>query len=194
MRSPFVASSASTMAPGSTRYITPLCTIGMVSLVPGPRPRVQAMRSWLTLRAINLLERAEALRVVGAAVHQPVVRAGMQEHVLGDRNEVLHYLRVRACRASARITEHESCWPSFYSIRNDRITSIGRSLCEVLVVFLIGWQQLLWRRRRTTLSARGHHAPVDDRHHLSDIRRDLLRGPRAAQDCARLGRCCGRRR
>ena len=55
MRSPLVASSASTMAPGSTRYITPLWTIGMVSLVPGPRPRVHAMRSWPTFDRFTCL-------------------------------------------------------------------------------------------------------------------------------------------
>ena len=53
----------------------------------------------------HLLERAEALRVVSAAVHQPVVRAGMQEHVLGHRNEIFHHLRVCAHRDRSRQQE-----------------------------------------------------------------------------------------
>ena len=82
--------------------------------------------------AIHLLQRAEALRVVGAAVHQPVVRAGMQEHVLRSPERSPSPLaRARPHASIAQQKNHESCWPSFYSICDDRITSIGRSRCEV---------------------------------------------------------------
>ncbi len=48
------------------------------------------------VRTIHLLQRAEALRVVGAAVHQPVVRTGTEKHVLCHRDEILHHLRLGA--------------------------------------------------------------------------------------------------
>jgi len=37
----------------------------------------------------DLLERAEALGVVGAAEHQPVIGARIFEHLLGDRHVAL---------------------------------------------------------------------------------------------------------
>ena len=45
---------------------------------------------------VDLLERAEALRVIGAAVHQPVVGTGVQQHFLGDGLIVLN-LREGGC-------------------------------------------------------------------------------------------------
>ena len=68
----------------------------MVSLVPEPETARPGHAKLADVRSIHLLQRAETLRVVGPAVHQPVVRAGMQEHVLRYRNEVLHHLRGRA--------------------------------------------------------------------------------------------------
>ena len=114
-RSPLVASSASIMAPGSTRYITPSWTMGMVSLVPGPS-RASTPCGAGHIRAIHLLERTEALRVVGAAVHQPIVRAGMQQHVLRYRDEILHHLsRIRSRRWLPSIRRAESYWWPLYS-------------------------------------------------------------------------------
>src|SRR5215831_20478619 len=45
-RSPLVALMAWMAAPGTTTYITPLRTSGMVSVAPAAKPRVHARANW----------------------------------------------------------------------------------------------------------------------------------------------------
>ena len=56
----------------------PLWTMGIVSMVPGPF-RASTPCGAAYVGAIDLLQGAVALRVVGAAVHEPIVGTRIQE-------------------------------------------------------------------------------------------------------------------
>ena len=89
--SPVAASSACTILSTWTRYMMPLCTSG-VGFV---RARAVVHRPYpgeLELVHIllgDLIERAVAPAFVAAAHHQPVVRAGILQHLVGDWDEIL---------------------------------------------------------------------------------------------------------
>ena len=88
-RSPVAAFSATTRLPpsrlpGVVRYMTPRCTSGMISSWPAGSGFDQALQR-ADVGAIDLVEGAVAMGVVGPAVHQPVGGIGIAQHGIGDR-------------------------------------------------------------------------------------------------------------
>ena len=88
--SPVAAFSATTRLPpsrlpGVVRYMTPRCTSGMISSGPAGSGFDHARCERADVVAIDLVERAVTLRVVGAAVHQPVGGIGIAQHRVRDR-------------------------------------------------------------------------------------------------------------
>ena len=59
----------------------------MLSCGPGPSSFVNTSLQLADVLPRDLLQRAEPLRVVGAAVHQPVVRARVHQHLRRHRRE-----------------------------------------------------------------------------------------------------------
>ena len=65
---------------GTSTYITPRCTIGMLSITPAASGLVHVCVQPADVLFVDLIERTVTLRVVGAAEHQPIVGAGVQQH------------------------------------------------------------------------------------------------------------------
>ncbi len=74
--------------------------MGMVSVCPRRKPLAPRHAKLADVVLVDLLQRAEALRVVGAAVHQPVVRAGILQYLLCHRLEILHLCEQRRDQAN----------------------------------------------------------------------------------------------
>ena len=85
------------------------------------------MRSCADIALVDLVERAEALLVEGAADHQPVGGIGICQHRLGDRLELADRGAICArAGAARRLPAATATTDEILSMRSPRCFLIGR--------------------------------------------------------------------
>jgi len=64
---------------------------------------------------VDLFERTEALRIVGSAEHQPIVRAGVQQHLPRDGRKVFYLRKGRGRENSKNKRNNQTYSPDHFS-------------------------------------------------------------------------------